>query len=182
MTQSEWVGVVRLMNANWPHSTIPDIAVAKWFEDCRHLPLEQVIVAVETAYRDGDSFPPNGAKILARISELDRDDPDHGEAWRLMNKALMRHGVTDWPAFYEALPPAVAEAARRMRFETQGGYMKADESTVRAQFREVFKAVVAERRRDDAYAGLPDAGLRRLDRGPRKLALRQGQILRGVDE
>jgi len=169
MTRSEWIGVVRQMDANWPHSKIPEMSIAKWFDDCKHLPAEQVGVAVETAYRDGEKFPPNGAQILARVSELGRDDPDHGEAWLLLNKALMKHGVTDWPAFYECLPPSVSVAARRMRFETQGGYLKAEESTVRAQFREMYKNVLTERRRDDAYAGLPDAGLRGLDRAPKKI-------------
>lgn len=170
MRKSEWIESLALMRLNWPHVGVDEKVAGKWFTDLQHLPGEQVKVAIEALYRDGREFPPNGAQILAKVSELGRDDLDHGKAWELMNKALLKHGVSDWAAFYECLPPTVSEAARRMRFEMNNGYLKADESTVRAQFRDIYKNVVAERKRDDAYAGLPDAGLRGLERGPRKLS------------
>lgn len=172
MSGEEWIEIVRRIDANWPHVTTPETAIAKWFADLRHLPAEQVLVAVEATYRDGREFPPNGAQILAKLSELDRNDPDHGKAWELVNKALWAHAPYDWGAFYRQLEeasPATAEAARRYGFEAQSGYLKSEEGTVRAQFREIYKAVCGERKRDDAYAGLPSAGLRALDRGPRKL-------------
>lgn len=169
MTQAEWAKLAVELQARWPNRELTDESLAIWFADLEHLPAEQVRVAIIALYRDGREWCPNGAQILAKVSELDRNDPDYGEAWRLVNAALMQHGVYDWPAFYEALPPAVSEAARRMNFELQGGYLKAEESTVRAQFRDIYRAVVDERRRDDAYAGLPNAGLRGLERGPRKL-------------
>lgn len=169
MERSEWIEVVQRMRINWPHATIPDGSIAKWFEDTKPLPAEQVTVAVEAHYREGHEFPPNGAQILAKVSELERDDPDHGEAWRMVYDALGKH-VPHWKAFYAALreqSPAVAEAARRYGFESQNGFLKAEEGTVRAQFREIYKAVCRERKHDDAYAGLPEAGLRRLE-GPSK--------------
>lgn len=171
MNGVEWIEIVKRIDANWPHVTTPESAIAKWYDDLHHLPAEQVAVAVEASYRDGREFPPNGAQILAKVSELGRHDPDHGKAWELVNKALWKH-VPDWTGFYEDLTeqaPAVAEAARRYGFETQAGYLNVEEGTVRAQFREIYKAVCRERRRDDAYAGLPSAGLRALDRNPKKL-------------
>lgn len=173
MTRGEWITVVQRMDMNWPHAKIPEASIAKWFDDLHRLPGEQVLVAVEASYRDGSAFPPNGAQILAKIAALDRHDPDHGRAWELVNKALWAHAPYDWTAFYAQLAeesPATAEAARRYGFESQSGYLKSEEGTVRAQFREIYKAVCDERRRDDAYAGLPSAGLRGLDSGPRKLA------------
>lgn len=171
MTRPEWIEVVQRMVTNWPHVTIPDASIAKWYGDLAHLPFEQVAVAVEAIYRDGREYPPNGAQVLAKVSELSRDDPDYGEAWRLVNKALRKFGVYDWPGFYSYLEkhsPAVCEAARRYGFEPSG-YLIADQGTVRAQFRDIFRAVCAERQRADAYSGLPDAGLRQLQRGPRQL-------------
>lgn len=171
MERSDWIEVVQRMRAYWPHQAVPDASLAVWFEDLSHLPAEQVIVAVAALYRDGREFPPNGAQILAKVSELGRDDPDHGAAWRMVYDALGKH-VPHWKAFYAELQeksPAVAEAARRYNFEAQNGYLKAEESTVRAQFREIYKAVCRERKHDDAYAGLPEAGLRGLQ-GPRKLS------------
>lgn len=169
MTPAEWATLAVELQARWPNRELTDESLAIWFDDLRHLPADQVRVGIVALYRDGREWCPNGAQILAKVSELDRDDPDHGEAWKLLNRALMAHGVYDWPAFYEALPPAVSEAARRMNFETTSGYQKADAPTVRAQFREVYRAVVDERQRDDSYAGIPNAGLRGLERGPRKI-------------
>lgn len=157
------------MRARWPHAKIPDASIALWYDDLKDLPVEQVLAGAEAWYRDGKDFPPNGGQTHAKVAELDRADPHFGAAWRLVNLALLKHGVYDWPQFYSCLPPAVAEAAKRMRFETNGGYLKSEESTVRAQFREIYKAVCNERRRDDAYAGIPSAGLRGLEKGPRKL-------------
>jgi hypothetical protein len=169
MTRSEWIEIVAEMRVRWPHSEIPKQSIALWFDDLAQLPAEQVRVAAQALYRDGREFVPNSGQILAKVGELGRDDVDHGEAWRLVNDALWKHAPYDWDAFYAALPAPVAEAARRYGFETQGGYLKAEEGTVRAQFRDIYRAVVAEGKRDDAYAGLPHAGLRGLERGPRRL-------------
>jgi hypothetical protein len=169
MSRSDWYKLATELQARWPNREIPEESIEIWFGDVSHLPADQVRAGILALYRDGREWCPNGAQILTKVSELDRDEVDHGKAWELMNKALLKHGVSDWIAFYECLPPAVSEAARRMRFEMQGGYLKAEESTIRAQFRDIYKNVVAERKRDDAYAGLPSAGLRGLERGPRQL-------------
>ena len=168
MSKREWLEVVALMTANWPHSHIPDASMAKWYSDLESLDGAKVKVAMEAIYRDGAQFPPNGAQILAKISELSRDDPDHGEAWRLAKKASLKADPKESFAWLLERSPTAAEAVRRMCGPCLT-YQLDQESTVRAQFRDYYKAVVAERRRDDAYLGLPSAGLRGLERGPRKL-------------
>jgi hypothetical protein len=177
VTLSEWLKIAAVdLQARWPNRPIPEESIKLWFEDLAEFPADQVRAAVLALYRDGREWSPNGAQIRAKLSELSRDDPDHGAAWALVNRALANYGVYDWPGFYRYLEersPAVAEAARRHSFEPSG-YLKADESTVRAQFREIYKAVVAERTRNQAYAGIPTANLRGLERGPRRL----GDVLR----
>ena len=168
MKRSEWIEVLALMRVNWPHVAIDEPVAAKWFRDVEALPGDQVKVAVEALYRDGREFPPNGAQILAKISELSRDDPDHGEAWRLARRASR---IADPREAYEWLAqksPAAAEAVRQIS-GFQLSYLLEDESTVRAQFRDIYNGIVKRNRRDDAYAGLPSAGLRGLEGGPRKL-------------
>ena len=172
MTRAEWLKLAVELQARWPNRELTDESLAIWFEDLSHLPAEQVRTGILALYRDGREWCPNGAQILAKVSELGRDDPDHGEAWRMVNEALWKHAPYNWTAFYAYLAersPAVAEAARRYGFETQNGYLKSEEGTVRAQFREIFKAVCRERQHDSAYVGLPNAGLRGLEREPRKL-------------
>ena len=166
MTLEQWYALAAELQARWPHREIPEESVKLWYEDLSSLPSEEARAAILALYRDGREWAPNGAQILAKVSELRRQDPHYGEAWKLVNQALMKYGVYDWPSFYSCLPPAVSEAARRMNFEIQGGYLKAQESTVRAQFRDVFQAVCEERRRTDAYADIPGITTQQ---GPRKL-------------
>ncbi len=169
MTRAEWMETLALMRVNWPHVAAPDGPVAeKGFRDLQHLPGEQVVVAVEALYRDGREFPPNGAQILAKINELSRDDLSAGEAWRLAHRAARIADPDKAQRWLEEQCPAAAEAVRQISGPYLS-YMKADEPTVRAQFRDIYNNVIKAQRRDDLYAGLPNAGLRGLERGPRKL-------------
>jgi hypothetical protein len=174
MTGSEWVEVLALMRLDWPHAQLPDQPTRdKWFSDLKHLPAEQVKVAVEALYRDGREFPPNGAQILGKVSELSRDDLSHGEAWSLAKRAALKADPDEGLDWLRTRSPEAAEAVLQMGGK-QLAYLNEDESTVRAQFRDVFNNVVAAQRRDDRYAGLPNAGLRSLERGPKRL----GEALR----
>src|SRR5262249_39667379 len=139
-------------------------------------PFEQVTVAVEAFYRDGRDFPPNGAQILGKLSELSRDDVDWADAWALAKRASLKEPQEAWSWLEERSPPAV-EAVRRLGCGNRQSiltFQLDDEPTVRAQFRDIYKAVCAERRRDDTYAGLPSAGLRSLERRPHRI----GEALR----
>jgi hypothetical protein len=168
MTDREWSAIVAVFTANWPHQLPPNASLAKWRRDLDHLPAEQVLVGVEALYRDGREFPPNGAQILAKVSELDRDPIGYGEAWRLAKKASLKADPHEGFNWLHERSPEAAEAVGQM-CGLQLTYMLDDEATTRAQFRDVYRSVVATRKRDDAYAGLPNAGLRGLERGPRKL-------------
>lgn len=168
MIRSEWIDVVKLMRVNWPHAQVAEASIAKWYSDLQHLPAEQVTVAVEALYRDGREYPPNGAQILAKVSELSRDEIDHGEAWRLAKKAAIKGDPQEAFEWLQEHSPAAAETVRQM-CGLQLTYLHEHESTVRAQFRDIFRSVVTTQKRDDAYAGLPSAGLRGLERGPRQL-------------
>lgn len=168
MLRSEWIEAVALMRLNWPHSQIDDAVIAKWYSDLQHLPGEQVKVAVEALYRDGREFPPNGAQILGKIIELGRDDLSVGEAWRLAHKAARIPDPAKAEAWLKEKSPAAAEAVRQISGPYLA-YQLDDESTVRAQFRDIYNNVIRAQKRDDAYAGLPSAGLRSLERGPKRI-------------
>jgi hypothetical protein len=171
MTPAEWTQIAQQMVARWPHSDLPDSSLAVWFDDLKDLSAEVVATAVMALYRDGRDFPPNGAQILAKVSELDRDDPDWGRAWELANKASWKHMPYDGERFIRTLEeqsPATAEAVRRFGIKHFGERLVRDEGTDRAQFRQIYEAVVKQRRRDDAYAGLPNAGLRQIEQAPQR--------------
>lgn len=169
MIGSEWTEVLALMRLNWPNAKFPPPeAREKWYADLKHLPAEQVKVCVEALYRDGREFPPNGAQILAKVSELSRDEIDHGEAWKLAKKAALKADAKEGMAWLEERSPAAAETVRRISGPYLS-YMVDEESTVRAQFRDIFRNIVAGQKRDDAYVGLPSSNLRGLERSPRRL-------------
>jgi hypothetical protein len=156
------------MRVNWPHTAIAEASVEKWFKDLQHLPAEQVLVCIEALYRDGREFGPNSAQILGKVVELGRDEIDHGEAWKLARRAAIKADPKEAEEWLQEQSPAAAEAVRRIS-GPQLSYLNEDEPTVRAQFRDIYNNILEAQRRDDAYAGLPNAGLRGLERGPRKL-------------
>lgn len=169
MTEGEWMEVATEMQARWPQRELPEESLGIWFTDLRHLEAEEVRAGMLALYADGREWCPNGGQILAKVVELSQNQVDHGEAWKLAKKASMK---ADQEKAFELLKeqsPAAAEAVRRLCGGLTLTYLLAEESTVRAQFRDIFRNIVAAERRDDLYAGIPKAGLRGLDRGPRKL-------------
>jgi hypothetical protein len=182
MNRPEWIEVVKRYRANWPHAQIPDASIAKWYDDLAELPAEQVTAAVEAIYREGAEFPPNGAQVLAKVSEVERSDPDHGEAWRLAMEAVRRFGSYEPTAALEWLgerSAAVRVAVERIGYRELCHFNLADEATWRAQFREVYKAVVRSRKHDAAYASMGGMDPRQLRGGKPK---RIGDVLAEIPE
>lgn len=176
MTREEWIDAVKWISANWPHAEIPNATLAVWWEDVEDLDGEAVRAALRTM--SDRKFPPSGGEVRVAVVELSRDDPDHGEAWRLVQRAQVKglhrehgHAGLEW---LEEEAPLVAEAVRRFGPDSLSIYSLSDESTVRAQFRDVYNAVVRDAQRGERLQGLPTGGLRRLERGPRPI----GETLR----
>lgn len=183
MTTREWDAVVAVFTANWPHNLPPEMALEKWFHDLEHLPAETVLASVEALYRDGREFPPNGAQILAKASELERSDPDWSRAWELANEAALRFGFhrehrqTEAIEWLRERSPAAAETVRRFGHDSFALRQIDNEGTDRAQFRQIFEAVVRERRREDTYAVLPGLSTKEVRGGPPR---RIGEIVSGI--
>lgn len=182
MTQAEWWKQVTILQARWPHKEITEQSAELWFHDLADLPVAQVEAGITSLYRDGREWPPNGAQIRERVSELGRDVKDHGAAYQLAMKAASSKGFErglDWLREQDRL---VALAAERFPWRSLCQEQMED-GTRRAQFRDVYKAVAEEDRRDAAYAGIPDAGLRGLERRPKSMrevldrALPQGNVV-----
>jgi hypothetical protein len=70
MTDVEWDRVVELLATNWPHQLQPDNSLEKFRRDLDAFPVDQVLVAIETFYRDGREFPPNSGQVLGRVADL----------------------------------------------------------------------------------------------------------------
>lgn len=171
MNEREWSGVVAVMTANWPHQLPPKESLAKWGRDLAEFPADQVLTTVEVLYREGREFPPNGAQIRAKLVDLASDELDWSEAWELVREAGRKFGLggrcpeaLEWIE-QQSLPTAIA--AKRMGVREVTAYTIENESTARAQFRDTYREVVHRKRAGELYAGLPSAGLARLEGGER---------------
>lgn len=185
MTDREWDGIVAVITANWPHQLPPDEALAKWGQDLAEFPADQVLTTVEVLYRDGREFPPNGAQIRAKLFDLATDELDWSEAWELVREAGRKFGLgaryTEALQWLEQRSLPAATAAKRMGIREVASYRIESESTARAQFRDTYREVVDRKRSGDLYAGLPSAGLARLEGGERDSQLprrSQGTVAR----
>lgn len=172
MTPAEWARVAVEIQARWPQREIPEESWEIWFDDLRSLDAELVRTAVRALYLDGREWCPNGARILAKALELSdpQADIDHGEAWRLAKRASLKADELAGHEWLSEQCPAAAEVVRRLCGGITLTYLLDDESTVRAQFRDVYKNVVAAHSRDARYqaAGLPAPAPRSLGTGPRQ--------------
>lgn len=165
MKRSEWAKEVAKLQARWPRQPISPESAAIWFEDLAEFPAEQVNAAVTALYRDGREWAPNGAQIRIKLLELHTDVQDWGEAYETTMTAIRDHG-----GFYAGLDwlrkesPLAAEAAERYGWESLCRDGDTSDGTRRAQYREIFQGVAKRAERDRRYDGIPDAGLKVLER------------------
>lgn len=159
MTPDEWVEIVRRIQANWPQQRIPRASLAKWYDDLKDLHAEVVAAAVESIYRQGREWPPNGAMILGEVADQTLDAPSFGEAWQMILTAIRSHGSRNPQRVIDKLSerhPAVAELAAQVDVRDIGMAPDGD-TTMHAQARERYRSIIAKQRRDLTHAGLPAA-------------------------
>jgi hypothetical protein len=187
MTWDEWIDVVKLMRANWPHAELPEISIRKWHGDLEDLPADQVLAGMETLYRDGRQFPPTGGEIRSRVLELaDQNAADWSAGYALAAELRPDLSWLTYPdktmAWLVAQDPIAAETVRRYGVEAWGMRPAADEPIHRAQFRQLYEAsadVVSRRRR---YAGIGAAGLPQLEPSdqPRRIGVAIAAMIEGA--
>lgn len=179
MTKSEWFDITRVINANWPHRPISDVALAKYYDDLKDLHASQVRATVEVLHREGREWPPTGGHIIAKLAELTVDAPD----WAVAAATLRR--LLAYPDNVHRGGQVVDARAERLAREhpllqafvnTVGwGEIRCapqDDRTAEAQLRTKWERYVRAEYRSHALAGLPAAGLPALERVARRRELR----------
>jgi hypothetical protein len=174
MTDAEWDQVVELLATNWPHQLQPELSLAKYRRDLDDFPVAQVLVAIETLYRDGREFPPNSGQVRGQLADLHFDAPAWFEAMRTIRRAAGKsdrlivedesergwHYVDERMIFLDAEAPLIAGFIREVGWRSinlEGG---SDEARLRTKYEDFVRRV-----RDKlVYGGLPTAGLARLER------------------
>lgn len=181
MIEGEWVEQgVRRINANWPHQRVPDASLAKWFDDLKDLPVGYVVSSIETIYREGDKFPPNGGQIRRKAVEMQLDAPTFAEAWQLVNKAVRHFGLGQPREAMEWLRERhVIVAVLATRVGWRDMCLSTEPSVVHGQARRVFEALETQVIDETTVRGLESGGLRKIERlngGPVPI----GKIVRGA--
>jgi hypothetical protein len=182
--RSEWIEAVKAIKANWPHGEVPPESLAKWYEDLKDLGTDQVRAAVEAIYRDGREFPPNGAQIRNKATELAEPiSIEWSRGYRLATQLPGRtedgrsltwlYRASETMAWLQGEDPVAAETVSRLGVQVWAERLIADEGMWRANFRDIYREVAASSARERRYEGLP--------RGPKRGTLRSiGEIAREV--
>jgi hypothetical protein len=206
MTPSEWLEHAADIADRWPHAALPEATLTKWGADLADLDSAQVGAAIEALYRDGREYPPNPGVIRAKLAELKLDPPTWPEVYgslqriaklpeRMMANAREVEEEGEIRVAYDEVRPqdeAVAEAHPMLRAFIeeagldqvwQGAHPQAsgsDEARLRDKWLAFARALI----RDNAYHGMPDAGLpalRRVNREPRALGEGVGAVRRQLE-
>jgi hypothetical protein len=174
MTDSEWDQVVELLATNWPHQLQPELSLAKYRRDLDDFPVEQVLVAIETLYRDGREFPPNSGQVRGQLADLHFDAPSWFEAMRTIRRASGKsadlivedesergwHYVDERMVFLDAEAPLIAGFIREVGWRSINIEDGGDEARLRTKYEDFVRRV----REKLVYGGLPSSGLARLER------------------
>jgi hypothetical protein len=174
MTDFEWRRIVVLLAENWPHQLQGEESLAKFRRDLDGFPVDQVLAAIETLYRDGREFPPNGGQILGRLAQLYADPPDWFEALREIRRALRKASdliVEDdsdkgWRyedermTYLERSAPFVRAFIRQIGIDT----INLSDGNDEARLRQKYERFVARNHERLVYGGIAPAGLPKLER------------------
>jgi hypothetical protein len=169
-----WQDFVAELRNRWPNPRITADAIRVYHRDLVEIGAtpEQGLAALK-ALDDGDrEFAPTPGTVRAKVMDLREPDPlDHGEAWRLAMESVRKFGsyreqeALEWLA---AIDAALAYAVRTFGFIDLCRFDLRNETTVRAQFRDIYKNAAGRVARNRAAGGgvpaLPpsEGGLRRL--------------------
>lgn len=173
-----WNDFVAELRSRWPNPRITSDAVRIYHGDLTAIgatPAEAS--AALRALDDGSrNFAPSPGTVRAKVMELREPDPiDHGEAWRLAMEAVRKFSSYREEEALEWLmevDPALAYSVRVYGYGDLCSFDLRNESTVRAQFRDIYKNAAGRVARDRAL-GVLTPSLPSSEGGMRRLAARK---------
>jgi hypothetical protein len=188
MKRSEWLELVELIGNLWPGHAYPPGTVAAGWEMVQGLDAGEVRAAVMRESATKREFPPPVGALRADVAELADDAPAWGAVWneimvRIVEVGyyadltedgnLVREGVlTTWTH------PLIGGLVKMVGWKELCTAPLSELRTFEAQCRNKYEAIARRRLEDAGYAGLPTAGLKRLERGARGQPTRLGESLR----
>jgi hypothetical protein len=159
MTRDEAKRIMAMVRVLWPHSVLyPEgqatLALDVWAGILDDVSLTAATAAVQALAHEAREFPPPVGVIGSKAADLvaaSRGElpPDAGDAWGVVEKLMLCY---DPPATSGYPHPAIATAVERLGWpmlrelagaQREGLASVRDIATVRAQFRDVYREVVA---------------------------------------
>lgn len=178
MTAREWAPIVKAMAGRWPNVDWPrwaeEGALDQYLHDLHDLEHEQVSAAVAVLARDGREFPPTAGQIRRRAVELALDPPAWAECKLVVRRALgfSQRAYHDGEFHDERQTRIGGEHPLIVAFVAHVGWDEAGrvcsgDAADEAQVRVKWEQFVAHHVEGGTLAGLPAAGLARLERANR---------------
>lgn len=164
MERSEVAELIRLVNATYPSAKpVTPIAEPVWVEDLGDLDAVRVRAAFTAWRRAGHAFPPGPGDLRRLVLELSRGAVTFEHVWAEIQRAVQRWG---WPRALDARLELTGVPFALDLVAAMGGWpavcqagpddaRPTDPGVWRAQAEHAFKALLAQRRDDEAVAGLP---------------------------
>lgn len=154
MTFEEFKVLAKAMKAVYASERfLPDAdALRVWYSMLKDLEYAPTQAAIQK-YMSTNKFPPTIAEIRGMVNTIQTgEQPDWGEAWHEVGRAIRRYGYVREREALEMLPPLARAAAERIGWKD----ICASENpeAIRAQFRQVYETVS---RRDFETRQIPPA-------------------------
>lgn len=184
MTAAEFAPIVKAMIGRWPNVNWAkwraDGVLDQYLADLADVEAGQVASAVAVLARDGREFPPTAGQIRRRAVELALDAPAWSDCKQVVRRAMgyssrafIRGEFHDErQARLEREHPLIVGFVEHVGWD-EAGRVLSGESSDEAQVRVKWEQWVDHHVEGGTLAGLPDAGLKRLERAnrePRPLA------------
>lgn len=179
MTGREWAPIQRALMRRWPGANWGEWAragvVDQYLHDLDDLEAGQVAAAVAVLARDGREFPPTAGQIRRRAVELALDAPGWAECKLAIRRAMgfserAYHGGRfrdERQARIDREHPLIVGFVAHVGWE-EAGRVCSGESAAEAQVRVKWEQFVDRHLEGGVLAGLPAAGLARLERANRE--------------
>jgi len=138
--------ILKVIEACYPKSPPPtEQQAAVWFSMLQDLDPEMLMKSVQLCCKT-QKFPPSVAEIIEANQKLTTDDWD--EAWGLMQMAIRNYGIynAENAKKYVLSKNKYAWAtAEKIGFRTMCMMQSSDANTMRAQFRDAYKMIIARK-------------------------------------
>lgn len=163
--------VVAWLMARYPNASWPDVTIKAWIDDMADTPVDVLRAAARSWYDAPHQWPPNGGELLAVAHDIMAGGDDGWEmGWRAWKRHLSECRAPEYLCRHDPADiydPTTAHTVTAIGWQTLARMEADQESTIRAQFRDIWRAQAARQaernRRHPAVQRVMDAYRQQID-------------------